>query len=381
MAIPRSIWRSIRRSTWPPNRRPAWRPTWRPFRTHQAWARVALALTLGSAGGVGFFALALPLPWMMGAMVATTVAAVGGLPVRLPPALRAVMIAVLGVMLGSAFTPAMLDRFGLWSISLAMLVPFVVLATAVSLVYHRRVAGYEPVTAYFASAPGGLSDMTILGGALGGDERIIALTHSARILLVVMVIPTAFRLIGGFDPAARANPFDPLDAVDPVDLAVLTATGIAGYAGARLVRLPAAQLVGPAALSALLHLSGATDSALPGWAVAIAQIAVGAAIGCRFAGVGLRVVARVLALAVGSLAGLAMVTVGAALAVSALTGLDPRILVLAFAPGGMAEMSLIALALGLDPALVTTHHVVRIFLVVLLMPLAFKVLARRGRLR
>lgn len=335
-----------------------------------------LALALGGAGAAGFFALALPLPWMMGAMVATTIAAVTGLPVRLPGGLRAVMIVVLGVMLGSAFTPALLDRIGLWSISLAMLVPFIVLATGVSLVYHRKFAGYDPVTAYFASAPGGLTDMTILGGALGGDERIIALTHSARILLVVMAIPTAFRLIGGFDSAVRVNPFAPLDAVDPVDLLALTATGVAGYVGARLVRLPAALLVGPAALSALVHVSGATDSVLPGWAVAIAQIAVGAAIGCRFAGVAPRVVARVLVLALGSLVALAVVTVGTALAVSALTGFDPLVLVLAFSPGGMAEMSLVALALGLDPALVTTHHVVRIFLVVLLIPLAFK-LARR----
>ena len=51
-------------------------------------------------------------------------------------------------------------------------------------------------------------------------------------------------------------------------------------------------------------------------------------------------------------------------------GLPIAALVLAFAPGGLAEMSLIALALGVDPAFVSSHHVVRIFLVVVLAPLA-----------
>src|SRR3546814_8997553 len=47
---------------------------------------------------------------------------------------------------------------------------------------------------------------------------------------------------------------------------------------------------------------------------------------------------------------------------------------LAFAPGGVAEMSLIALALSIDAALVATHHIVRIFLIVVLTPLLFRVL-------
>lgn len=336
-----------------------------------------LALGVGTAGGAVFFALDLPLPWMMGAMVAALGAAVAGAPVALPQGLRTTMIVVLGVMLGSAFTPEVIGRMAPWAVSLGLLVPFIVLATGASLIYHRAVAGYDPVTAYFASAPGGLTDMTIMGGALGGDERTIALTHSARILLVVMLIPSAFRLIGSFDGVQRANPFAPLDPVDAADAAVLLGCGVVGYAVARALRVPAASLVGPSVASAALHLPGITDSVLPGWAVAIAQIVVGTAIGCRFAGVPVRTVGRVLALALGSLVILLAIAAAITFTASALTGLDPRILILAYSPGGMAEMALVALALGLDPALVTTHHVVRIFLVVLLVPFVFRLLAPR----
>ena len=41
---------------------------------------IALALLLGSLGGWAASALGLPLPWMIGAMTATTVAAVAGAP-------------------------------------------------------------------------------------------------------------------------------------------------------------------------------------------------------------------------------------------------------------------------------------------------------------
>jgi len=48
--------------------------------------------------------------------------------------------------------------------------------------------------------------------------------------------------------------------------------------------------------------------------------------------------------------------------------------VLAYAPGGLAEMSLIALALHADVAFVSSHHVVRILLIVTLAPLTFRLL-------
>jgi hypothetical protein len=58
-------------------------------------------------------------------------------------------------------------------------------------------------------------------------------------------------------------------------------------------------------------------------------------------------------------------------ALHGLTGLPLPLLLLAFIPGGLPEMSLIALGLGADPAFVVTHHATRVFLVVLIaLPIA-----------
>ena len=53
------------------------------------------------------------------------------------------------------------------------------------------------------------------------------------------------------------------------------------------------------------------------------------------------------------------------------TGFDWRSILLVYAPGGTAEMSLIALSLGIDIAFVATHHVVRISFIVIVAPLLF----------
>jgi uncharacterized membrane protein AbrB (regulator of aidB expression) len=71
-------------------------------------------------------------------------------------------------------------------------------------------------------------------------------------------------------------------------------------------------------------------------------------------------------------------TVGFALALNGITGIGIRDLILAYSPGGLAEMSLVSLALGGDAAFVSTHHIVRIILIVVFAPLLFGLIRRLG---
>lgn len=52
-------------------------------------------------------------------------------------------------------------------------------------------------------------------------------------------------------------------------------------------------------------------------------------------------------------------------------------ILLSYSPGGLAEVSLVALAMDTDVAYIATHHMIRIAFVILLTPLAFSLL--RGR--
>jgi uncharacterized protein len=338
----------------------------------------ALALLVSLAGGALFQALGLPLPWMLGATFLATVAALGGLPVAIPAGARSLMMTVLGVMLGSAFTPEVMESAALWLGSIAAMVVYAVLVSLVVYVLLRRLLGYDPITAYFAGTPGGLSEMTLIGGALGGDERAIALTHSLRIVLIVFAIAFGFQWFGGYVPgAAGAGGWVPVAALGAGDVGVLLVCGVLGALAGRTLRLPAGMLLGPMILSAAAHLAGLTAVPPPSVLVAAAQVVVGGAIGCRFVGTPPRLILRTAAASLGVAGLMLAATLGFAAALAPLTGLPFAALVLAFAPGGLAEMALIALALGIDTAFVSTHNVFRVLAIIVLAPLVFRIVRRR----
>ncbi len=341
--------------------------------------RIAATLAMGSLGGLLAVWAQLPLAWMIGAMLMVTCLAIAGAGVRASPPLRSGMVAVLGVMLGSGFTPQMVDQMPLWSISLAGLLPYTALSGLAGYLYFRRFFGYDPATSYFSAMPGGLSEMLLIGSQSGGDPRVISLTHAARILMVVMILPFGFQAALGYEVGSSSSPGKPLLEVPLEDLGLLAACALVGLPLANLLRLPAAHLIGPMVLSAVVHLAGLTTAAPPLELVAAAQVVIGSAVGTRFAGTDLRFLARALLGAAGLSVLLLTITLLSALLLTLPTGLPLEPLILAYAPGGLAEMSLIGLALGLDAAFVATHHSVRIVLIVILAPLAFRLASRWRR--
>jgi membrane AbrB-like protein len=332
---------------------------------------IILALALGTVGGAIFLYWRLPLAWMMGAMVVTTVAALVGVPMKGPMRLRSLMVAVLGVMLGSAFTPETLGQAAKWTVSLGGVLLYSALVAGVIFLALRRRPGFGPVTAYFSGTPGGLSEMILFGGSFGGDERTISLIHSMRILIVVMVIPFWFRFAHGYEPSGTTVLGSVAD-IGLVDALILAACCVGGYIAARRLNIPAAALSGPMIASAAVHVGGVTAAVPPSELVAIAQVVMGTTIGCRFAGHSVRKVFATLGTGVVTTVFMLAAGLAFAIALERLTGLPFPALLLAFSPGGLAEMGLICLSMGIDIAFVSTHHLIRIFFIVVLAPFIFR---------
>jgi hypothetical protein len=340
---------------------------------HDTFTGLVLSLCLGAVGGAVFFYFNLPLAWMLGSMTFTTIAALGGAPVRLYMPLRMAMVAVLGTLLGSAFTPQILEQLQHWGAGVLTMIAFVTVMTAVSVTFLIKVGKLDRTTAYFAGTPGGLGEMTIVGEQQGGHTPTIALVHATRILVVVFILPLYLRTIEGLDIPNTARVLGDRPSAEGSDLLILGACAVIGYFVGRHLRLPGSQILGPMVISAIAYLSGIVDGRPPAHLIAVAQVVIGSAIGARFAGLNLRQTARPIILAVCSaLAMLAMAAVFATI-VSPILGLPMHALLLALSPGGLAEMSLIALALGIDTAFIATMHLVRILLIVTLAPLFFRV--------
>ena len=112
-------------------------------------------------------------------------------------------------------------------------------------------------------------------------------------------------------------------------------------------------MLGPMKLSVAVHLSGITEAKPPAEIVNLAQVVIGTSIGYRFVNIPVMRVLKVLMVSAGATCLRLALAVAAALGVEAVTGLPFPVLWLAVAPGGLAEMTLICLAIGIDTAFVS----------------------------
>jgi membrane AbrB-like protein len=335
------------------------------------WRAIAFAVAIGTLGGAIFKYLTIPLPWLLGSMVFTTAAAMSGLGVAMPRRVRDSFLTILGVLLGAGFTPAIISRMHEWIVTMAALTVWAAVAGTISYAYLRRVAGFDRATAFFSATPGGLAEMTAVGAQMGGSLQTLALIHSLRVMLVVLIVPIWFRfegMVGTLPMKALVGLFD----ISAQDYAVLAACAVVGAIVGKRLHLPAAPMLGPMICSIAVHLAGITDTQPPYVLTAAAQVVLGAAIGQRFAGMKLRTIGVTILHAAATTLLMLGLAVAFAMALAAALGQTLPGLVLSFAPGGFAEMSLVALALGIDPAIVSSHHLYRIVLVVSLAPYVYR---------
>ena len=328
------------------------------------WPLLLKTLCLGAVGGFVFTRIGSPLPWMLGSLFACTVAAMAGVRLYLPGMFRRLWMVVLGVMLGAAFAPDLLERLTGWIGVFLGMVLFTLACAAGGAWFLRRVGRIDRRTAFFCAAPGGLSEMMLLGPATGADERTIVLSHSTRILMVMFVVPPAYRLLGDYVPPLDLGGWEAGD-LTLEDWAVLIGAGAVGAGVGRLVRLPAWQTIGPMLASGAVHIGGLSEARPPTELLALAQVVIGCGAGSRFVGVRPRDLGRIVAVSAMLSALLLTAAFVVAHAVALGGDFDFRAVHLAYTPGGFAEMNLIALSLGIDVGFVAAHHMGRLFLVIL----------------
>ena len=329
---------------------------------------ILTTFAIAACGVVLFQALSLPLPFLLGPMFASLLAALAG--VRLvgvgvaSPAMRT----VLGVAAGASITPELLSRVSDFAVSLALVPVFILTIGAIGYPYFRRIAGFDPVTAYYAAVPGGLQDMIYFGQEAGGDARALSLVHATRVLAIVLIMPILMTNLWGL--TLDHPPGAPASTLPPQELLIMLACALLGWLGGERIGLFGAAILGPMALAALLSLTDVLHGRPPAEAIIAAQFFIGMGVGVHYVGVTVEELRRVVAAAVGFCLVLALISLGFA-GLAAQLGAAPIVeAALAFAPGGQAEMVLLAIVAGADIAYVVTLHVSRLVVVIIGAPLA-----------
>ncbi|PLL14140.1 aminopeptidase [Tabrizicola sp. TH137] len=333
---------------------------------------ILMTLGLGAAGGGVALLLHLPLALLLGSLVVTgVIAAAGWRPlgraITLPLTLRTAFVPVIGVAIGGAFTPEVLGQAGAWWPSMLALLLFLPLAHGMGFAIFR-LGGLPKLESFFGAVPGGLIETVQMGEEAGGDVKLMTVLQFLRLILTIIFVPLIFMgLTGGMVGSASGAEL-PAAAVPLTvyEVAVLLAAGGLGVWVGRLLRLPAAIMTGPILFSAVAHAAGLVQGVPPAWLVGVTQVVIGCGLGARFAGAEGALLWRAARLAVVNAILALGLAYGFAVVLAGWVEEPVAAVFLAFAPGGLAEMSLIALSLQMSVVYVTVHHVARIVLSVMM---------------
>lgn len=322
-----------------------------------ALRRIAATLSLGTLAGWLAQALGVPLPWMIGPLFAVAGAQMAGARLQPLPGGRHAGQWVIGAALGLYFSPLVVAQLAAHAPLLGGAALAALALGALCALLTLRLARVDAPTAFFASLPGGASEMAHLADRWGGAVDRIAAAHALRILLVVSVVPFALTVAG----AQGADVYAPLArSVDWARFPLLVVASLAGVALFRLLRIANAWVLGPLLGVGWLTALDVPLSALPGGLVNGGQLLIGCALGCRFAPEFFRAAPRFMAAA--ALSAVLSIVLGVMLAVALAAWSDVPLetLALATAPGGVAEMCITAKVLQLGVPLVTACHVLRL---------------------
>ncbi|WP_170480771.1 AbrB family transcriptional regulator [Ruegeria arenilitoris] len=334
----------------------------------------SLTFGLAALGTLLFWAANLPLPFLFGPMSACLIAALAKAPLRGFGQVSVAARTILGVAVGASITPALFADLPKMAASIMLIPFFIILIALIGVPFFRRVWGFDDKTAFYAAMPGGLQDMIIFGTEAGADPRTLSLIHGTRVLIIVTLAPLFLTVFYG---AELTNPVgEPARDLPVHELLLMVAAALVGWKGGEKVGLFGASILGPMILTAMLSLGDFIHSRPPREAVLVAQFFIGCGIGVQFTGVTWSELRRVVAAGVAYVAILAILAAAFTAIVTALGLGRPVEAFLAFAPGGQAEMTVLAIVSGADLGFVITHHLTRIVLVIIGAPIAANLILR-----
>jgi uncharacterized protein len=247
--------------------------------------------------------------------------------------------------------------------TLALMPVLVICIGAVGYPFFRRVFGFDHATAFYSAMPGGLQDMLLFGEEAGGDVRALSLIHATRVLIVVTLLPFVFAY--WFDADLNAPVGAPITSIPVQELLIMAAAGLIGWQGAKAIGMFGASILGPLFLTAALSLAGVIHFRPPAEAIQAAQFFIGFTVGVKYAGISWRELRVDVTAGVGYTLIILAISSAFAAVVIKMGWLPVTEAILAFSPGGQAEMAIVALVAGADAAVVVAHHLIRIVFVIL----------------
>ena len=313
----------------------------------------------------------IPLAWMLGPMIITSIAALTGLKVKMPKLALSSILIILGIHIGNYIDQNLFNQMINWIWTSMIMLIYIIVSILIVSKYLQKYADYGQKASIFSAAPGALGPLLILAENEKTDLSQVATSHLIRLIIIITIIPiiivnntiTETLMVDDFNYMSQ-NHFN---------LVMLIFTSIIFILIFDKIKVPAALLCGTLFASGLLQMTDVATYKLPDTSVNFCLLILGASVGCKFAEKKFKDIANN---SLHSLvATIILVLLGFIAAYVATFFVDTNILtlILSFSPGGIYEVAVIAIAFDLEPDFVAFHHIIRLLFILFMVPIILKV--------
>ena len=288
---------------------------------------------------------------------------------------------LLGIELGLKINLAVIDTFKEHFFIILLTLILSILFSLLTGFWLWKATSLSMMTSFISTTPGGLSVMAGIADEVGANTAVVSIVQTIRVFLVVFTIPLMLSFTAVTDTTTSPAMVGSIDSNSEIWWTlVIMSVGIVGYYIGKLLLIPAPWLVGTMSGIAITQAvsSSITNHDIVAWwphiIFIIAQVCIGASIGSRIKKEMFIGVKKIIGLSMLATIGLIVAMLGCALVVSKLTDISFTTAALAFAPGGIAEMSTAAVLYHADSTFVVAVQVLRVILVCALLPYLYKIL-------
>ena len=330
------------------------------------------SIFLAVFGGFLAYNIGIPLPWMLGPLFLVGFFCALKVEIKLPKKPLPFIRALLGCVIGTNFTNDIFININQISKSLILLPFFVIIMILCTYFVLKKIMNYDEKTSLIGSMPGGLNEMVLLVSEIGGNERIVTLLNTTRIIMVVTIVSILTHLFTEdlIHKTAEILYFSHLD-----ELIYIFIISIMGFFIGKILFIPGYSIIGPMLLSSFLHAFGFINITPNIILIIVIQIYLGSNLGLYFKSIKLQEFLG--PIKAGFLSTLiSFIPLCVFLYFLNFFGYDLLSLILSYAPGGQAEMCILTLSIGGDIVFVSIHHVFRVFFVIILASLFKKYLLK-----
>ncbi|UQZ37104.1 AbrB family transcriptional regulator [Paenibacillus sp. PK3_47] len=344
--------------------------------------KILISLLTALAGGGLFMLLKLPVPWLLGPMIATLIGNnVFKKHYEWPGQIRNAGMIIVGYTIGLSLTaPAVREMSGQFPSMLMMTLLLLLFCAGMAWVVSR-ISGINYKTALLGTIPGGLTQMLVLAEESEDvNLTVVTVIQVVRLIMIIVSVPLLIfsplfdngYSAGGAPAAAAVTGWESLFPNIVYFAAACTVCAVLG----QKIKFPTAYLLGPAFITSILQFAGLHAPVLPDLLTNAAQLMIGIYVGLLLDPRKLNNKLLILSLALGS----SMVLIGGAYGLSYIFAYAESVsgstALLSLSPGGMDQMSLIAHEVGADLPLVAGYQLFRTFFIFFAVPPIFRMIFR-----